>query len=319
MKRYYQGHEGVYQRLKKRGQNCWGNDDFENVHMLPFLLEALKHGDFKEPSEVRALVIGCGTGPLACVLAQRGFQVTGLDVSQTAIAMAQHESQSRGLKINYRVGDVCRDSLPAHQFGLILDSHCLHCIVPEDDRRFVLNSVRNALTDDGVFILETMMGYIRNDDAVSDQEGIVWTPYGHDEPDFEPRVLRDMSGSYHNDEYDPRKRHSMPNSPPLALRRFGSKRLRLQRLRAFSTIEGYSKRESGLTQPAHIPASWPFRQSCSLFLQAGFRRRFLQSFNHFRRRGGAVGQVEALQRCVEIQCHPSSLSEHHDTDPRTPA
>ena len=191
MKRYYQGHEGVYQRLKKRGQNCWGNDDFENVHMLPFLLEALKHGAFKAPSKVRALVLGCGTGPLACVLAQRGFQVTGLDVSQTAIAMAQHEAQSRGLKINYRVGDVCRDSLPTDQFGLILDSHCLHCIVPEDDRRFVLNSVRNALTDDGVFILETMMGFIRNEDAVSDQEGIVWTPYGHDEPDFEPRVLRD--------------------------------------------------------------------------------------------------------------------------------
>ena len=190
MKRYYEGHEQVYQRLDADGVDCWGRDDFDNVHMLGFLREALGRTNLGERPQAQALVIGCGTGPLACELSRQGYQVIGMDISPTAIHMARQQAAKRGLTIDYRVGDLCRDPLDARRYDVIVDSHCLHCIVPEEDRRRALDSIHDALTDDGFFILETMMGQLRTDTIETDEEGIVWTAYGNEMPSFQPRVER---------------------------------------------------------------------------------------------------------------------------------
>ena len=190
MKRYYEGHEGVYERLAAEGADCWGEDDFDNVYMLEFLELGLGQTRLDDLEHVRVLVIGCGTGPLACALSRRGYQVSGFDISPTAIEMAKAQAQKRGLQIRYWVGDLCRDDLGDEHYDLIVDSHCLHCIVPEEDRSTALTSIRRALSPDGVFILETMMGSVDSEEAQSDEEGIIWTPYGEMPPDFEPRVQR---------------------------------------------------------------------------------------------------------------------------------
>ena len=191
MRRYYEGHEAVYQRLEAAGADCWGGADFEQVHMLGFLRDALVRTGLQERSQAEVLVLGCGTGPLACVLRRHGFRVSAVDISPTAIKLARQQAEKRGLTIHYRVGDVCRDPLGDRQYDLIVDSHCLHCIVPEADRRQALASIRRALRKDGFFVLETMMGQVRSDHVSTDEAGIVWNAHGDQEPDFEPRVLRD--------------------------------------------------------------------------------------------------------------------------------
>jgi SAM-dependent methyltransferase len=101
------------------------------------------------------------------------------------------QAQKRNLEIEYWVTDLCQESIGELKYDLIIDSHCFHCIVPEDDRRRFLQSIHRVLTKEGVFLTETMIGTLDNDDAQSDDNGIVWTPYGTDEPDYEPRVYRD--------------------------------------------------------------------------------------------------------------------------------
>ena len=65
MKRYYEGHERVYQQLVADGADCWGKDDFENVFMLGFLQHALAKTKIDAKPLVRSLVVGCGSG---CIL-----------------------------------------------------------------------------------------------------------------------------------------------------------------------------------------------------------------------------------------------------------
>jgi SAM-dependent methyltransferase len=77
-----------------------------------------------EPGKV--LDLGCGTGTHSIDLAQRGFAVTGIDVSPTAIRRAREKASRAGVNPEFIVGDVTRlDFLPG-SFDIALDVGCLH-------------------------------------------------------------------------------------------------------------------------------------------------------------------------------------------------
>ena len=143
--------------------------------MRPFVEMALSEASFSFPSA--ALEIGCGTGPLSCFLATQGFRVDGVDISATAIAIAEEETRVRGLSIRYRVADVCHDSLGIDEYDLIVDGHCLHCIVDPSDRRGALANIRKALTFNGEFWVDSMIATPTTtfgDSARLDSNGVLW-------------------------------------------------------------------------------------------------------------------------------------------------
>jgi SAM-dependent methyltransferase len=181
----YHGHEGAYRTLRHSGCRSWDEwrnaaPDFEHFYMRPFVEMALSRTAFSLPTAT-ALEIGCGTGPLCCFLASLGFCVDGVDISETAIAIADEEAAARDLSIRYRIADVCRDSLGDKQYDLIVDGHCLHCIVDESDRRNALSSIRNALAPDGQFWVDTMIAAETTtfgDSQRLDSDGVLWTRAG---------------------------------------------------------------------------------------------------------------------------------------------
>ena len=59
----------------------------------------------------RALDAGCGTGTLALALAERGWQVTGLDLSEAMLAVAR--AKDAGGRVAWRAGDITRFDLAA--------------------------------------------------------------------------------------------------------------------------------------------------------------------------------------------------------------
>lgn len=76
--------------------------------MRPILERTLPLLNFSVPQPRTLKYGGCGTGPGACFLAARGFQVDGIDISPTAIEIAKELAAQRRLKINYAVSDVCK-------------------------------------------------------------------------------------------------------------------------------------------------------------------------------------------------------------------
>jgi SAM-dependent methyltransferase len=67
----------------------------------------------------RALDVGCGEGADAIWLAERGWNVTGLDISAVAIERAQTAAAGRGVDISWLVGDVATVGLPARSYDLV--------------------------------------------------------------------------------------------------------------------------------------------------------------------------------------------------------
>ena len=77
-----------------------------------------------------ALDLGCGTGTNAITLAQRGWQVTGIDFSMTAIWIARRKARRAGVHVNFCVGDVTDLSDLDGPYNYALDIGCLHAVDP---------------------------------------------------------------------------------------------------------------------------------------------------------------------------------------------
>ena len=76
----------------------------------------------------RALDLGCGAGVFTVWLAERGLQVTGLDLFPEAIAMARVRAASRGVNVELVTADLA-EFRPAQRYDLVFDSGCLHSLV----------------------------------------------------------------------------------------------------------------------------------------------------------------------------------------------
>lgn len=57
------------------------------------------------------LEMGCGTGTNALELARRGYEVTAIDLSKTAIARARTKVRDAGVRVDLRQGDLTRTDL----------------------------------------------------------------------------------------------------------------------------------------------------------------------------------------------------------------
>ncbi|MEK6303388.1 MAG: class I SAM-dependent methyltransferase [Acidobacteriota bacterium] len=75
----------------------------------------------------RVLDLGCGAGPYSIWFAERGAQVSGLDLSATMISLALQKATQRGLQLDLQVADI-REPLPFTdaEFDLVLTATALH-------------------------------------------------------------------------------------------------------------------------------------------------------------------------------------------------
>ncbi|MES9900359.1 MAG: class I SAM-dependent methyltransferase [Sedimenticola sp.] len=148
--------EAAYRRLHKQGLSSWNaSANLPDVEpgVERFLLDVLEQSWI--PKTGTALELGCGTGPLSRWLSDREWQVTGIDTSPTAIAMAQE--QSEGSSIHFIEGDVTQLScIDDQSIDLSLDGQCLHCLVSETDRIRFLQENARVVREGGCLVLMTM-------------------------------------------------------------------------------------------------------------------------------------------------------------------
>ena len=93
------------------------------------------------------LDVGCGTGPLTRLLAQRG-PVLGVDASAVAI---EHARKGGGTGVSYEAADLTNAELSG-PYDLIVASEVLYYLVP-DQRDSVIGNLTRALTKGGQFVV----------------------------------------------------------------------------------------------------------------------------------------------------------------------
>ncbi len=100
----------------------------------------------------RALDLGCGTGTNAVTLTKHGWQVTGVDFSPKAIAMARKKAGLKAPGIAFHVGDVSDLNFLEGPFDYLLDIGCLFTLSPERQKRYAVEASR-LLRSDAAFML----------------------------------------------------------------------------------------------------------------------------------------------------------------------
>ena len=167
MRTNYLVHERQYQEARAKGWSGWGGDARMALeHILIGRLFSYPN----VPQSGRALELGCGEGHYCRILAERGYTVTGVDISDSAIAWAKEKTAPTGLSITYHQADLSQPGiLPNGNFDLIVDGNCFHCIIGQDRQAFLAN-VHRLLSDDGVFFISSKC-IDSGDDEIIEFEG----------------------------------------------------------------------------------------------------------------------------------------------------
>lgn len=100
--------------------------------------------------------LGCGEGFEARAIANRGFRVTGIDLSPTVINKAKDVTPEH-LNVNFIIGDVTdlkKIGIKDNSVDFVSNIGCLHMMHESEDRMAHLSEIRRILKPGGYFFLQ---------------------------------------------------------------------------------------------------------------------------------------------------------------------
>lgn len=117
-------------------------------------LESLLH--LRPPH--RVLDLPCGQGRHSIELARRGYDVTGVDLSEAMLAVARERAIAASVRVRFLAGDM-REPLPGQHFDLVLNLFTsLGYFAEEADDARVAAAAAAMLAPGGRFVLEVING-----------------------------------------------------------------------------------------------------------------------------------------------------------------
>ena len=166
---------GYYRGLRQTGREM----DWEGLWTRPFL------APLREAGTHTILELGCGTGNDAARLAREGYQVTAIDLSAEAIAVARDRF---GDAVRFLVADIARPlPFPDASVDAVMSNVALH-MFPDGVTRSVFAEIRRLVRPGGLFLFHV--------NAVEDRPlRARWRPVARElEPDF---VLEESGQTMH--------------------------------------------------------------------------------------------------------------------------
>jgi SAM-dependent methyltransferase len=91
---------------------------------------------------------GCGTGENALLIASLGLSVLGVDVAETALAIAREKADDRRIEVEFAAADVFRLERLGRRFETVLDCGLFHTF-DSDERPGYAASLASVTEQDG--------------------------------------------------------------------------------------------------------------------------------------------------------------------------
>lgn len=116
----------------------------------------IKVGGFQPPMSI--LDLGCGTGGHVLPLAQRGFQVTGIDLAEEMIGQAKQRALEGGIHADFFRGDLRSLDL-GKKFDAVISMFAVMGYQTENEDLYsAMRVARKHLKSDGLFIFDAWFG-----------------------------------------------------------------------------------------------------------------------------------------------------------------
>jgi SAM-dependent methyltransferase len=115
----------------------------------PRLIEFVTSGGI---APAPTLEIGAGTGTNAIWLAERGFDVLGIDLSPLAVERARAKMKERALSCRFAALDFLAAPPPGGPFQFVFDRGCFHVFDEPDERQRFAANVAAALAPGGLWL-----------------------------------------------------------------------------------------------------------------------------------------------------------------------
>jgi SAM-dependent methyltransferase len=111
------------------GQAIW-----DTGHASSELKRIIESGQIKP---CRILELGCGTGSDAIYLASQGFDVTAIDISPTALDIAEKKAAKAGVKVQWLLADILHPPQFLKPFDFVYDRGCYHEVRQHHAKEYV--------------------------------------------------------------------------------------------------------------------------------------------------------------------------------------
>ena len=96
---------------------------------------------------------GCGTGENTLCIASLGLPVLGVDVAETALAMAREKSQNRNIKAEFAAADAFELTHLGRAFQTVLDCGLFHTLEAEERPAYVASLASVTKESGTVYVL----------------------------------------------------------------------------------------------------------------------------------------------------------------------
>ncbi|GIX06004.1 MAG: methyltransferase [Candidatus Poribacteria bacterium] len=138
-----------YRRFAYAYDRMMSNVDYDR--WVRYMVELF---EYYGPMPRRVLDLACGTGSIAIPLAQRGFQVTGIDRAPEMLEVAEKKAKRAGVSVEWRVGDM-RNFTVEDPFDAVLCLYdSINYALTREELEAVFESVHRALVPGGLWIFD---------------------------------------------------------------------------------------------------------------------------------------------------------------------
>lgn len=145
-RKYYQAYEDRYKQVHRKNLS-WFSSAASQIVMDTIR----KYYGEKSP---KILDVGCGEGRDILFLLDKGYDVTGVDISAEAIKFCKAKAGETD-KHRFQVLDVCTQGLPA-TYDFIYSVATLHMLLKDEDRKNYLAFIFNHLEQNGYGLILTI-------------------------------------------------------------------------------------------------------------------------------------------------------------------
>ncbi|MBS3678769.1 class I SAM-dependent methyltransferase [Ornithinibacillus massiliensis] len=110
----------------------------------------------------KVIDLGCGPGLYCKKLARKGYEVTGIDFSESSIRYAEEQAEEENIHIKYRVENILNWE-ETNKYDLALLIYYTYSSLNKQEREKVLKNIYNSLNKGGILIIDGFSANVYED------------------------------------------------------------------------------------------------------------------------------------------------------------